>query len=314
MISKSERDRLVAEFHEGVEKNLNENMQGVKILEYCKNGDKDAVKQVCEKIRANIVSAVPQGYSIPKAVMHVTCTGSGDKDITVISISLMNGVRDEKKFKFATQFPVSDTILEKLIHWFKAAYDLLVMEKFVEENLDGVNALLSEIGEMAGIGYKVKVVSPLNCEGRKIAYISDEEIEFVVDLENIFDVEDILAFQQAEEEFITEEKIAEAKKVLADELGLIQTTVKLAEAHGGSLLKFLCNIGTQVKAMTLIRKVNPKNVERLRGTNDTLAYYDKDGVYAIVSRQDGKYDLILKPFDVKTLEPVDVDVLGKIGA
>lgn len=313
MISKSERDRLVVAFHEGVEKNLKENMVNVKLVEYCKNGDKDAVKQVCEKVRANIVSAIPSGYSIPKAVMHVTCTGSG-ADITVISISLMNGIRDEKKFKFSIAIPVAEDVLTKLTNFFKAAYDQLVMEKFVEENIEGVNDLLSEITEMAGVGYKVKVVSPLNRQGRKIAYISDDEVEFVVDLENIFDVEDILVFQQAEGEFITEERIAEAKKALADELGLIQTTVKLVDAHGGSLLKFLCNIGTQVKAMSLIRKVNPKNVERLRGGNDTLAYYENDGVYAIVSRQDGKYDIVLKPFDMKTLEPVDVDVLSKIGA
>lgn len=313
MISKSERDRLVGEFHEGVEKNLKENLVNVKLVEYCKNGDKGAVKQVCEKVKANIVSAIPSGYSIPKAVMHVTCTGTGS-DITVISISLMNGIRDDKKFKFNIQIPVSDGALNKLVAFFKAAYDALVLEKFVEENLEGVNDLLNEITEMAGVSYKVKVVSPLDRQGRKIAYISDEEVEFVVDMENIFDVEDILVFQQPEEEFITEEKIVEAKKALADEMGLIQTTVKLVDAHGGSLLKFLCNIGTQVKAMSLIRKVIPKNVERLRGGNDTLAYYENDGVYAIVSRQEGKYDIVLKPFDVKTLEPVDVDVIGKIGA
>lgn len=312
MISKSAKEALVAQFHENAEKNLNENMEGVKLLDYCKNGDVNAVKQVCEKIRANIVAAIPEGYSIPKVVMHVTPTGSGN-DITIISVSLMNGIRDEKKFKFSNQFPVSEGTLKQLIYFFKAAYDQLVMEKFVEENLAGVNELLSEIAEMAGVGYQVKVVSPLNNQGRKIAYISDEEVEFVVDIDNIFDVEDILVFQQAEEEFITEEKIAEAKKALADELGLIQTTVKLVDAHGGSLLKFLCNIGTQVKAMTLIRKVTPKNVDRLRGSNDTLAYYENDGVYAIVSRQEGKMGIVLKPFDVKTLEPADVDVLGKIG-
>lgn len=313
MISKSERDRLVAEFHEGVEKNLAKNMANVNLVEYCKNGEKDAVKQVCEKIRANIVTAIPEGYSVPKATMHVTCTGSGS-DITVISVTLMNGVRDEKKFKFSVQFPVSENVLSSMIVWFKAAYDQLVMEKFVEENIDGVNDLLKEISEAAGISYKVTVTSPLNREGRKISFISDDEVEFVVDLENIFDVDDILVFQQPEEEIITEEKIADAKKLLADELGLAQTTVKLVDAHGGSLLKILCNIGTQAKAMTLIRKVVTKNVERLRGTNDTLAYYEADGVYSIVSRRDGKFDYILKPIDAKTLEPVDVDVLGKIGA
>ena len=313
MISKSERDRLVAEFHEGVEKNLKENMENVKLVEYCKNGDKDAVKQVCEKVRANICSAIPEGYSIPKAVMHVTCTGTG-ADVTVISVSLMNGIKDEKKFKFSIAIPVAEDIQSKLVNFFKAAYDQRVMEKFVEENIDGVNTLLDELTERAGVSYKVHVVSPLNRQGRKIAFISDDEVEFVVDLENIFDVEDILVFQEVDGDVITEEKLEGAKEALANEIGLIQTTVKLVDAHGGSLLKILCNIGTQVKAMSLIRKVNPKNVECLRGTNDTCAYYEKDGVYAVLSRQDGILNVILKPFDVKTLDPVDVDVLAKINA
>lgn len=313
MISKVERDRLVKEFRDGVDKNFQENMGNVKLLEYCKNGDTNAVKQVCEKIKANIVKAIPEGYSIPKATMHVTCTGSG-ADITLISITLMNGLRDEKKFKFAVQLPVDENLLSRLMTWFRAAYDQLVMEKFVEENIACVNELLEELASASGISYKVTVVSPLNRDGRKIGYISDDEIEFVADLENIFDVDDILVFQQPEEEIITAEKIDAAKKLLADELGLYQTTAKLVEAHGGSLLKILCNIGTQAKAMPIIRKVVTKNVERLRGTNDTFAYYENDGVFAIVSRRDGKFDYVLSPIDVKTLESVDVDVLGKIGA
>lgn len=313
MISREMKEELVTKFHEGVEANLTANMGNVDLYRYCQNGDSDAVKQVCEKVRANICNAIPEGYEVPKAVMHVTCTGSGS-DIRVISLSLVNGIRDDKKFKFSIQLPVSENILDRLVMWFRAAYDKLVMEKFLEENIEGVNDLLAEISEMAGVSYKVRVVSPLNCEGRKISFISDEEIDFVVDMDNIFEVDDILVFQSPEGEFITEEKIAEAKKALADELGLIQTTVKLVENHGGSLLKYLCGIGTQVKAITLIRKVNNKNVDRLRGTHDTFAYYENDGVYSVVCRRDGQYSVILKPIDVKTLEPVDIDVLAKIGA
>ena len=74
-------------------------------------------------------------------------------------------------------------------------------------------------------------------------------------INRIFDIDDILVFQEVDMQF-TEEKIEAAKEPMVDEIGLAQTVVQFAGIRGGSLIKYLCNIGSQVKAITLIKKVN----------------------------------------------------------
>lgn len=311
MVNVAKKEELFAKFVEGVESNVNENLAGLDMAGFCAEGNADLVKDCVEKIRANVTSAVPFGYAIPKASLYVSSSGTDGKSISVISITLTNGWKDEKKFKFATQLPVRTSIVEEVKDFFFEAYKQLFMDILIAENLEDINALIAECTEKAGLNYKVVVVSPLGNDGKKVAYISDEEVDFVADINRIFDIDDILVLQ-APDELITEEKIENAKQPLVDEFGLSQTTVQLVGAHGGSLIKYLCNIGTQVKAITLIRKVNNKNAQRLTGKKDTVAYYENGDVYAVVTRRDGAFDVLLKPFNVKTLVNEDVDVLAAL--
>ena len=312
MINTEKKLELMKQFEEGIKANVSANLSELNLVGFCGAGKMDLVKEAVEKIRANIISAVPTGYPIPKASLYVNGTGNGS-NVTVISITLTNGWKDTQEFKFSNQFPVGENIVTVITAFFQAAYEKLFMDVLADENLKVINDMFEDFCKKAGLGYTVKVVSPLNQDGKKIAYIADDAIEFVADEDRLFNIDDILVFQDADA-LITEEQIEAAKQPLIDELGLAQTTVQLVGAHGGSLIKYLCGIGTQVKAITLIRKVNNKNAERLTGKKDSVAYYEKDGVYSVVARRDGKFEVLLKPFDVKTLANVDVDVVKELTA
>lgn len=315
IVGVNKKNELLKVFQDGYTANLNANMAGIDLLSLCKKGDSNAVKQVCEKVKSNILAAIPEGYAIPKALMYVTCTGTSADSVSVISISVSSSWKSDHKFKFSIQIPADDAVQTRLIDFLTGAYDQLFYDELIMNNVDIVNNLLKELTEAAGLSFSMKMVSPMGMNGKKVAAISNDEIVFVADFENIFQIDDILAFQEISEEddgLITAEQVENAKKILSDELGVIQTTVQMAAAHGGSLVKILSNIGTSTKAMTLIRKVTSKNVEKLTGASDTHAYYEKDGVYAIVARSNGVFQVVLSPFDVETLEPSDVDVLTEL--
>lgn len=313
MVNAKQKESLFMAFVDAIKENVKENLGSLDMPALCASGDVETVKRAVEKIRSNVTSAIPQGYAIPKASLYTSCSGTEDNDkkISMISVSLTNGWKDEKKFKFSIKVFADKYAVSNLVEFFQSGYSELFEDILVCENLDAVNAVIGECAQAAGLPYEVKVVSPLYMNGKKLRYISDDSVEFVVDINKIFDIEDIMALQ-VPDEMIKEEQIAAAKQNVTDELGLYQTTPQLVGAHGGKLIKYLCNIGTQVKAMTLIRKVNNKNVERLTGAKDTTAYYEKDGVYAVVARRDGAFEVLLKPFDMETLVNADVDVLKAI--
>lgn len=312
MINTQQKTELLSLFAATVKESAEKNLKDLDLYGFCKAGQMDLVKKSIDKIRANVMLSIPEGYSIPKASLYVNGTGNGD-DVTVISVVLANGWKDPQEFRFANQFAVGENIVDAITSFFQASYEELFLNVLADENLQVVNETLAELSAKAGITYKVAVVSPIGQGSKKIAYISDDEVDFVADPDKLFDVDDILIFQ-APDEIITVDKIEAAKQPLVDELGLAQTPVQLVGAHGGSLIKYLCGIGPQVKAITMIRKVNNKNAERLTGKKDTTAYYEKDGVYSVVARRDGKFEVLLKPFDIKTLETVDLDVVGELSA
>mgnify|MGYP007031359783 CR=1 FL=1 len=311
MINLSRKEELLKEFAENVEANVKENLSNLDLFGFAKSGNMDLVKESIVKIRANIVAAFPYGYEMPKASLYTTGAANEKGVITVLSITLTNSWKSEKTFKFAVHMNVEENIIERVIDYFKEVYEQLLLDMFVEENLEEINKLYEELTSRAGVNYTVKLVSPLNQNNRKIAFISDDEIDFVADINRIFDIDDILVFQEVDMQF-TEEKIEAAKEPMVDEIGLAQTVVQFAGIRGGSLIKYLCNIGSQVKAITLIKKVNNKNARRLTGKKDTTAYYENEGVYAVVARRDGNFEVLLKPFDINTLESVDVDVVAEL--
>lgn len=77
-------------------------------------------------------------------------------------------------------------------------------------------------------------------------------------------------------------------------------------------MAYICDISKRLKPLTLIKKICSKNIEKLRGSKDAVAYYFEDDVFALVERRDGNFTVVLSPFDVKTLRRVDVDVLKGI--
>lgn len=310
MVNITARDEILNLFRNSVQAHIDENLAGVDLKTQCASGDMDVIRSTVRAIESSVIAAIPAGVGVPKASLYINGTGDGES-VTVLSISLTSGWKDAKKFKYSIKLPVDDGIMPTISDFMKESYEELLGDVLAAENIVKVNALLMKLVAEAGVNYTIQVVTPTGNDCGAVQMINDNEVVFVVDMNRIFEIDDIMALAEPGE-LVSEEMVAEAQKKLADEIGLCQTTPQLVGKHGGSFLKHLCKIGTQVKAITLIGKTVSKNVEKLTGKNDTRAYFRKDKVYAILDRVDGNLEVSLSPFNVDTLMNEDIDVLSAI--
>lgn len=310
MFNVKEKNELIALFTEGVAANLANNCEGLQLEEFMAGNKVDLVRDCVDKIHNNVLAAVPTNVEIPRISLYQSLQGDGE--ISIIVLTITNCISGTKKFKFSFSATKRNTI-GKISAFIQEVYEELILDSLMEANLVRVNEVLAQAVKDAGVGYEIKVVTPMGNKGKKVALMTDNEIHFVADEDNVFALDDILVLHQVEE-FVTEEMIQDAFKKEVDAIAEAQTTEQLVEKQGGMLVRYVCDISKLVKPMTIIKKITNKNVENIRGNKDAIVYYNKDGVFALLAKRDGQLEVILSPFDVKTLRKVDLDVLKAVNA
>lgn len=309
MITAEEKNSLVQEFHNASKEMFESVKENCKLRCAMEADDVDDARDIIKRIQNVMVANIPEGLSVPKTSLYVSPVGN--EGISLINIALVNKMSAQKTFKYAITV-TRDNAEEKVFDFMLSAYTALIIDELVNENLKKVNDVLTQAVAESGIDYGIKIVSSLGNEGKKIASMSDDEIVFVADETRVFSLENIIVLLDGATELISEETIQKHYNSIVEELATAQTPEQLVGIHGGALVAHVCDISKRLKPMTLIKKVCSKNVDRLRGDKDTIAYYSKDDVYSLIARREGNFEVILSPFDTKTLRKVDVDVLKAI--
>ena len=305
MLDVKKRDELLEQFRETADANFKENCSDMDMVRFMKSCNDNLVRECVRKIRDNVYSALPMGIALPKDLIYQKL--NGENEIEIINITVINTVNGEKKFKF--KFIVSQHHIEERIKsFFVSVYSALLLDSLIEKNLEEVNWIVKSAVEKAELPFSVKVVSPLNNEGKKIAFMSDDEIHFVCDEDRIFELNDIMVLQEPGD-LITEEMIQDAFEHEVQGIAGAQTPEQLLQLTGGSLICYVCNLSKLVKPITLMKKITNRNIIYDRGSKDAILYYLQGDVFALISKVDGNFDVLLSPVDVNTLRKVDVDVL-----
>ena len=273
-------------------------------------GNVDDVRDIVKKIQSIMVANIPDGMKIPKTSLYVSPTGS--EDISIVNITIVNKLSADRDFRYPTVITKSNAE-DKVFDYMLTVYSALLIDELVNRNLERVNDVLAQAVAESGIDYGIKVVSSLGNEGKKIVSISDDEIIFVADESRVFSLDNVIVLLEEETEFISADVIQSHYQNIVEELATAQTPEQLVGIHGGVLVAHVCDISKRLKPMTLIKKVCSKNVTKVRGDKDAIAYFSEGDVYAIVAKREGSYEVILSPFDVNTLRKVDFDVLKAIG-
>lgn len=308
MVNAERKNELIKAFQDCAKQNFETTCSNLEMEKFMKEKEVSLVKECVLKIKNNVLAAIPEGVAIPRISIYQTLTGQDEVDVITITVTnCLNGV---KKFKF--KFTVAQNkVTVRVRDFFIMVYTELLKDALMEQNLVRVNEVMESAVKDANLPYSIKVVTPMNNEGKKIAMMTDNEIQFVADEDRVFALEDILVLQEANE-IITEEMIEDAYKYEVASIEVAHTPEQLVTQHGGSLVTYVCDISTLVKPITLIKKITNKNIRNYNGNKDAILYYFEDSVFALFAKRDGNIEQILSPFDVETYRKVGKDILGSI--
>lgn len=311
MINTAVKNSVMKKFADNLAENYKNNLEGLDLVGLMGTGSTEKVRSAIDKIRSNALISIPEGYKVPGIILYCSYYGGSEEgdQITSVTITASNKI-GEKPFKSKSTFGYNTgDIVENIAEFFGNLYEVLLLGTLANSNVEEINQLLDEVSE--DVEYSVSLQAEFGGSANKIAFISDESVIFNVDFDKIFEVDDILALYDPDEDF-SEEDIANAKKAIADEIIKCQTPEQLVKAHGGDFIAYFAGINKTVRGLTLIKKAVPKDAHKLTGNSDQVGYYFEDGVFAVLTKKDGQYGVVLSPFDVNTFRRVDVDVVAKM--
>lgn len=311
MINLATRNELLEQFKARANERLVENCQDVDFKKYFADADLYMVKNGIKKIKDNVYGALPLGYAFEKTFMYVTATGDAHSAMSVVNISISTSSKSVEDFKFKTAV-TADSTYSAVVDYMIGVYSVLLLDAMEKVNLKKVNEVLAEITEKAGVDYSVSVVSSTDRAGRKINYMSDDELELVADEDMVFQLDDLVVMKDVDDVIVTEDLKEQVMQQEIDAMKLAQTPEQYMKAKAGFLAGYVADVRKQVKPLTYIKKITSKNVRSGRGKKDCLMYFFEDGVFALVEQKDEQLNVVLSPFNVETYEKVDVDVLAKI--
>lgn len=308
MVNVERKNELINAFQDCAKQNFETTCSNLEMEEFMREKEVALVKECVTKIKNNVLAAIPEGVAIPRISIYQTL--SGQDEVEVLAITVTNCLNSEKQFKFKFTV-VQNKVTTRVRDFFIMVYTELLKDALIEQNLEKVNELLEVAVKEANLNYSVKIVTPMNNEGKKIAMMTDNEIQFVADEDRVFELDDILVLQE-EGDLITKEMLEDAFKHEVECLEVAHTPEQLVAVYGGSLVTYICDISTLVRPITMIKKITNKNVMNYKGNKDAILYYLSDNVFALFAKRDGNLEQILSPFDTNTLRKVDKDILGNI--
>lgn len=305
------RDEFVKNFFAGADANYELVCSYGSVAESMKNDDPDMVRYLINKFKVALSSLVPAELDVPEVSVYTNMNGD-DNCIKTIDLTLRNKNSSSVEFKFKKQVVYSEDVFDIIAGFLKMSWAELITDAMIRANLEEVNAMFAKIGEEAGNSFKVKVVSPLGRYGHKVAEISDDEIIYVADETRILDMDDILIFCEPNEN-LPQEAIDAGYKDTVARFAKAQTTPQFVGVHEPTV-GYICDISKLVKPLTIIKKVYSKNALKLKKdvNKDIKAYFNNGEVFSVVSATPEGRDVVLKPFNIDTLEVVDFDVLAAI--
>lgn len=273
-------------------------------------GNADMAKYLIERLVKAVEDVLPE-VGVAGTSKHISFRTSEGTALNILAMSIKNVYSANESFSFKRELILSENIFEELIDYVRYAYAELVVDALVKVNLEVANEKFEEITKAAGNSFKVRFVTGLAEEnrGKTIAHITNEEVVYVADEDAALNLSEILVFADVTE-LITEDKIKQGFDMEVAAFAQAQTTPQMVAVHD-PLVDYLAGVSKLVKAFTLIKKVYSKNVEKIRGNKATEAYFKKDDAFAVIAvSEDGTREVILNPFNVKTMEAEDIDVLA----
>lgn len=313
MFNAKMRDDVVYNFASEVER-VAETMRNLhKVKTYLDAGADSYVRDNLHTINDFIAGCLPKG--IVTDVLTVGASVSGN----AINMTIKTKKSDAaipmrvKKTVVRRSNSTDNTMYDDCVTAIYSVYEMMLLLSMAQQNIDKVNEVLADLLKRANLDYTVRLVSYYGKpEDKKIEYLSNDEVVFVCDRENIFGCHNLAVFRDPDA-LLSEEDIEKAKNNLADEMSVAQTTIQFVQNKGFTLINHLCAIPKMKKMPGYMKKIVSKNVMSNMSRSDGLMYYLEGNTFAIVDVKDGEAEVVLSPCDLETFRFLDdVDVLSLI--
>lgn len=280
----------------------------------------DALSVIVETVKAHGKgAAVEAGVNIPAFRTNIrTLTESADSDVvTTLEVDFRNKLNAEVAFvrKFTFDAKAEDIVAQIYDAYITVMNELAYME-LAQEVIAEVNAKLAEIKESHD---EVTVdVSFTYCDAGDdiiISSISDNAIQFAAPLAGVLEATGSSLFQSGDN--FADLCNKQAVDAYVEKMSAIQFAPQVIKANVDIINKML-NMKLTRRADKILRRTYHKKAQFLTKQKEGIGYYcesleDDVVIFALVEKKDDKYEVVLSPFDAKTLEKVKTDVLKKCG-
>lgn len=297
-------------------------------LEEFKEVRKEQIKEVCtapyaeaheivsklvEGIRALIVDCSSEaGITFPKYLVTFK-TFESDGKLTSVNVVIKSKLKDTIKYRKEVFISVDDNFMDELckVH-VDGIFDMYYKAE-ANENLKEVNEFIYKLCVEHNIPYTFDFTLT---DGKDyITYIDDTKVTFNASLESALELANDALFQSGDAyfDYVREQQILK----LTETLEATQTTVQLLKANI-DIITGLVGYSTKKRADRLIRITYHKKAEFFNSVKKGgYGYFEfksgDDSFFSILEKKaDGEIVVALSPFNIKTLETVDIDVIAEL--
>lgn len=280
--------------------------------------DTDTVTGIISKIVTDIETIIKgqrvDDISFPSFISRVTVSADTIKKVT---ISLRSKLKADYKFTRTISIDIDEDIVSPIATFYVNSLLEMYYLDCANENVKELNETIKAIQVENNIPYSISFVASDEAT-TVVAAISDNALILNADISEAHDISSLGIFYSGDEynELVKEKAIAG----LVDEMKSAQTPVQFLKSNN-NLIKKVTGVSTKKRASSLLREIYHRKAENLNAVKQGVGYYNSKTtvngeeveVFALVEKaEDGTKTVVLSPFNVKTLEKVDVDVLAEI--
>lgn len=280
----------------------------------------DTLSVIVETVKSHIKgAAIKSEVNIPVYRTQVrTFTESADSDVIAqLEIAFRNKLNAEVDFERKFTFDVkAEDLLAQIYDAFITVMNELAYMELAQEVVDEVNAKLAEIkAEHPEIKVDVSFAYSDAGDDTVIVSITDDAIKFAAPLAGILEATGVGMFQSGDNfADLCQKRDVDA---YVEKMSAIQFAPQVIKANVPIVNKML-NMKLTRRADKVLRRTYHKKAQYLTKQKEGIGYFcetkdDDTVIFALVEKAEGKYEVILSPFDAKTLEKVKVDVLKQCG-
>ena len=280
----------------------------------------DVLSSIVEAIRSHIKgAAVSSNVGVPAYRVGIRSYAYSEEnpEISTLSVDFRNKLGSEVNFvrKFSFDVKVEDLVSQIYDAFITTMNELAYMEQ-AQEVIDEVNAKLAQIKEEhPEITVDVSFAYSDAGDDEVIVSITDDSVKFAAPLSGVLETTEMGMFQSGDNfaDLCQKRDIDDYVEKMAS----IQFAPQVIKANIPIITKML-DMKLTRRADKILRRTYHKKAQFLKTQKEGIGYFceaekEDTAIFALVEKQGNEYNVVLSPFDVKTLEKVKVNVLKKCG-